>query len=145
MGAEVELNGLVHDLDRPHATFQLLGFLVDFSQAKVEGVLTEGAFVEVEGVLVEESTVRAREVEVEDEREAAELELEGPLTEFNPVARTFQVAGIPVRTTARTEYALEDQRIPADAFWSVDRTGMEVKAKGAFRDGALLAEEVELE
>ncbi|AEB11427.1 DUF5666 domain-containing protein [Marinithermus hydrothermalis] len=145
-GAAVELSGLVHALDAVHGTFRLLDFLVDFSQAEVKGVLTEGAFVEVEGTLADDGvTVHAREVEVEDEREAVELELEGPLTGFNSVARTFQVAGIPVETTAFTAYALEDQRIPADAFWGADRTGMAVKVKGAFRNGVLLAEEVELE
>ena len=47
--AKIELYGPVANLNEAAKTFELLGYIVDYSAARVEGVLAEGAYVEVEG------------------------------------------------------------------------------------------------
>jgi len=63
--AEVELSGLLSHLDPVARTFELFTFKVDYSAARVEGTLAEGARVEVEGRPGASATILATRVEVE--------------------------------------------------------------------------------
>ncbi|MDP1831897.1 MAG: hypothetical protein Q8K67_07545 [Geothrix sp.] len=50
-GSELEVSGTISGLDPVAKTFMLMSYKVDFSAAKVEGTLADGARVEVEGIL----------------------------------------------------------------------------------------------
>ncbi|MGC8120146.1 DUF5666 domain-containing protein [Marinobacter sp. VGCF2001] len=100
-----------------------------------------GEFVEFEGELNGES-VLAQTVRLSDDRrrvlevEDGEAEISGPLTAPDLVAKSFRVNGVQVQYSDATDF--ED--------FSVDTlsNGVLIEVEGEFRNGILLAEDVEL-
>ncbi|SDF53811.1 hypothetical protein SAMN04488243_1822 [Thermus arciformis] len=93
----VELKGQARNLDPGGMTFQLGGYTVDYSQAKVKGTPAEGAWVEVRGYL-DGSLIRASKVEFSSKAYggSGKMELEGPLSGLDPTAMTFVLFGFTV-------------------------------------------------
>jgi Domain of unknown function (DUF5666) len=65
-GTNVELRGMVADLNETAKTFTMLGFTVDYATAQVKGTLANGSVAQVEGSLDEKDVklVHAREVKL---------------------------------------------------------------------------------
>ena len=95
--SSVQLKGQARNLDPSGMTFQLGGYTVDYSQAKVKGTPAEGAWVEVRGYL-EGSLIRASKVEFSSKAYggSGRMELEGPLSGLDPAAMTFALFGFTV-------------------------------------------------
>jgi len=98
--AKVELYGPVTNLDETTRTFELLGYVVDYRNAYLEGPLSEGAYVEVEGTPDPEqrTRIRAKKVEVKYSSKGSghvpSHEVKGQIEALNPEAMNLQVAGI---------------------------------------------------
>ncbi|HFB39195.1 MAG TPA: hypothetical protein ENJ76_02110 [Oceanithermus sp.] len=98
--AKIELYGPIASLDEEGLTFELLGYLVDYRSAEVEGSLAEGAYVKVEGRPDAEdpTLVHAYEVEVkypEGPRDhVPSHEVKGRIEAIDPEAMTLTVAGV---------------------------------------------------
>ncbi|HJW73448.1 MAG TPA: DUF5666 domain-containing protein [Geothrix sp.] len=95
-GSELELSGPISGLDTTARTFLLMSYTVDYSTAKVEGTLAEGAQVEVEGLAGPSGTMTlaAREVTVRFTSAgegASYSEVEGTVTALDPSAGTITV------------------------------------------------------
>jgi hypothetical protein len=95
-GSEVELAGPISGLDSTAKTFLLMSYTVDYSGAKVEGTLAEGAQVEVEGTAGPAGTMTllAREVTVRFTSTgdgASSSEVEGTVTAIDLTAGTITV------------------------------------------------------
>ncbi len=140
-----EVTGFVSNLDSGAMTFDINALTVDYSQATFEDFggndIANGDLVEVEGDEFGPSgEFIAREVELEGDfldEDADEIEIEGFITRF--VSPTdFDVAGVPVTTTADTEY---DDGTEADLGLDVL-----VEVEGQLNSsGVLIAEEIEFE
>lgn len=149
-GTRIELEGIVSHLDPVAQTFKIEDLTIDYSQAEVRGNLVNGARVHVRGIL-EGSLVRASRVRVQQEEGKGEAELEGLISHFDPITRTFVVGGITVRVNDLTRY--EDDHsgegggeMSAEEFWGTNRDGQQVGVEGlAIGDSSLLAREIELE
>ncbi|MGE0624467.1 MAG: DUF5666 domain-containing protein [Pseudomonadales bacterium] len=144
---EYKAVGRVADLDTAAQTFDLGGLQVSYSAADflrfAEPALRAGQLVEVRMApagFTEPATASADEVErlpVPTLGEGAEVEVEGPIDTF--VSPTeFSVSGIPVTTTASTEFENG----------TLDQLGLnaEVEVEGRTNAaGILVAEEIEFE
>ncbi len=116
--AEIELYGPITNLDEAGMTFELLGSTVDYSAARVEGVLAEGAYVEVKGSLDAEdpTRVRAHEVEVKYPEGSPDHvpshEVKGRIEAIDPAAMTLTVAGMDFYANEYTIIKEEDPDRP---------------------------------
>jgi len=140
-----ETTGFVENLDTVAMTFEIAGLVVDYSAATLEGFASgmpeNGQRVEVEGqVLGALGELIATEVEREDfdfDDQDGEVEIEGLITRFAS-ATDFDVNGIPVTTTASTEF-----ESGSSADLALDRR---IEVEGSFNaSGVLVADEIEVE
>jgi len=111
-GSEWEVTGIVANLDSVGFSFDINALSVDYSSALVEdfagGLILNGDLVEVKGSsLSVDGDLIATRVEFKGDDFAGEdgdrAELEGFITRFVDTS-DFDVAGIPVTTTAGTQY-----------------------------------------
>jgi len=145
-GSEFEVHGVVESLDTTAFSLDLGGLTVDYSGATLDdfpgGEISEGDFVEAKGTTIGAGgELVASSVEFEslipDIDDGDRVEIEGFITRFAS-AEDFDVAGLPVTTTAGTEFEDGD----------VSDLGLNVKVEveGDFNaDGVLVAEEIEIE
>ncbi|GIW38006.1 MAG: hypothetical protein KatS3mg074_404 [Meiothermus sp.] len=143
-GQEVELKGLVEDLDTISKTFSLGGFSINYSRAEVKGALANGVLVEVEGSVSGSGQIEARKVEVEDENKIGQGEVEGTVSDFNATAQTLRIAGVPISTKPTTKYEINSNEVSSSVFWASDRNGSRAKAKGQTQAGTLVADKLEI-
>jgi len=138
---EIELKGEIRDLSAQN--FAIGGLTVDFSGARLQGVLADGVFVEVKSNqdLTPDGVLMASEVEVVDPRIAGaaglRVELEGMVTALAP-PDAIEVNGHPVRITGATlfengtaEDLVLNARLKVDG--ALDENGVLLADKVSFR------------
>lgn len=144
---EIEVKGIVSDLDSAASTFQINDLVVDFSSATLndfsDGMIADGDYVEVKGTdfgLAGE--LLATEVESEDDRhdnsEDDDVEIEGYITAFDS-ADSFSVSGMPVTTNSQTQFehgSIDDLalNVMVEVEGVVDADGVLVAREVEFRD-----------
>lgn len=140
-GNEVEIEGIVANLDTSAQTFTINGFLVDYTSAVGDDDfsldnLENGIVVEVEGFL-DGNTIMAEEIDDEDDLfdDDDDVEISGSIYDYDADSRQFSVNGVRVQINGGTEF--EDLRENSLA------DGLFVKVEGDFRNGILVAEEIE--
>ena len=139
--AKVELYGPVAALDEAARSFELLGYLVDYSGARVEGTLSEGAYVEVEGYPDPEDPglVRAYEVEVKyrpSPEHPPTHEVEGRVEAIDHGAMTLTVAGVALYADGGTLVKQDDPDRPLAFADLAAGDWVEVKYDAAARNDA---------
>ncbi len=149
-GDELELKGVVTDLDTSAFIFRVGDLVVDYSAAlEVPGSLSDGLYVEVKGDQTPVGTpltLAATRVElVRNGRfglrgeEGEEVEIEGIVTSVEGLPASFQLNGQSVLLGALDD---DDDEIDLDQI----RLNARVEVEGRFgADGVLIAHEVELE
>jgi len=149
--AKVELYGPVTRLDENARTFELLGYVVDYRNAYLEGPLGEGAYVEVEGTPDPEqrTLILASKVEVKYESGSDDHvpshEVKGQIETLDPEAMTLQVAGIRFYADAFTLVKQDDPDQPL-AFADLalgDWVEVKYDAQSQNADGAYYAVKIE--
>lgn len=139
---EVEIEGVVANLDTSAQTFTINGFQVDYTSAVADDdfsldELANGLVVEVEGTL-SGSTILAEEIDDEDDwfdDDDDDVEISGTLYDYDAANRRFSINGVSVQITGSTEF--DDLRESSLA------DGLFVEVEGDFRNGVLVAEEIE--
>lgn len=132
---ELKVRGFVKALDATAKTFKLNDLVVDFTSAQISNndaaALTDGLFVDVRTHTQPTplgATLMAERVKVKDAKpalaEGARVEVEGIISDLDPVAKTFKVGGIPVDAAAVDISGLAN--------------GMKVEVKGVFTNGVLV-------
>ncbi|MEZ4606025.1 MAG: DUF5666 domain-containing protein [Deinococcales bacterium] len=95
----IEIEAVLSALDEANQSFELLDYQVDYSQARVRGLLADGKTVEVEGYL-SGTALNAYEVKVKNSQDDSisqdEIEIEGTLSALDSTAQSFQLAGYSV-------------------------------------------------
>ena len=144
---EVELEGVISDLNRANRSFLIAGVVpVDYSQARFKGGresdLAAGRPVEVEGYLAvagNSVVLMAHEIEFEDDDDDIdELEIEGAITDMDPSRRELVIAGL--ITVDYTSARFKDGQV-GDL-----RIGARIEAEGRVdSNGILRAKEIEFE
>jgi hypothetical protein len=132
---ELKVKGFVKALDAAAKTFKLNNLVVDFNAAQfpssAAASLANGQFVDVRthalptplgGTLVAE-IVKLKQAKPAP-AEGARVEVEGIITDLDPVAKTFKVGGVPVDASAIDISGLAN--------------GMKVEVKGTFTNGVLV-------
>ncbi|TNC79284.1 MAG: hypothetical protein C9356_19940 [Oleiphilus sp.] len=140
---EVELRGVIANLDESAQTFDIRGQQVDYIQSTeldLDGqVLANGLRVEVEGTL-ENGVLVATEIEADEETFAkdTELELLGIVSELDAEAKTFIVNGTQVTWNNQTDF---DDLTAAQL-----ANDLTVELEGRVNaEGVLVAEDIEIE
>ncbi|WP_373000214.1 DUF5666 domain-containing protein [Marinobacter sp.] len=138
---EVEIEGVVANLDPSAETFTINGFLINYTSAVGDDDfslddLANGIVVEVEGYL-NGNTIMAEEIDDEDDLfdDDDDVEISGNVYDYDAASRQFSVNGVRVQINGGTEF--DDLRESS----LVD--GLFVKVEGEFRNGVLVAEEIE--
>ena len=138
---EVELEGVVQNLDAIARTFTINGFSVNYELASGDDDfdlddLSDGMAVEVEGYLQGE-ILMAKEIGDEDDLfdDDDDVEISGDLYDYDSSTRTFRINGVLVQIDSDTDFD--------DISASSLQDGVFVKVEGDFRNGVLLAEEIE--
>lgn len=138
---EAELEGVVQNLDTQSRTFTINGFKVDYQLATGDDGfdlddLSNGMTVEVEGYL-QDGTLMAREIDDEDDLidDNDDVEISGDIYDYNSSARTFRINGVLVQIDGDTDF----DDISAGSL----QDGVFVKVEGDYRNGVLLADEIE--
>jgi len=132
---ELKVKGFVKALDAAAKTFKLNNLVVDFNTAQfpssAAASLANGQFVDVRTHALPTplgGTLMAEIVKVKQAKPApadgARVEVEGVITDLDPVAKTFKVGGIPVDASAIDISGLAN--------------GMKVEVKGTFTNGVLV-------
>lgn len=141
---EVEIEGVVADLKTDLETFTINGFLIDYTSAVGDDdfsldALADGILVEVEGQLDANrpGIIIAAEIEDKDDLfdEDDDVEVSGSIYDYDEANRRFSIAGVTVQINGSTEF---DDLSEGDL---VD--GLFVEVEGEFRNGVLVAEEIE--
>jgi hypothetical protein len=141
-GNEVEIEGVVANLDTSAETFTINGFLIDYTSAQGDDGfslddLADGIVVEVEGEL-SGNTIIAEEIEDEDDwfnGDDDDVEISGTIYDFDGANQQFSLNGVRVQISNGTEFDDINRSSLAD--------GLFVKVEGDFRNGTLVAEEIE--
>ena len=138
---EVEIEGVVANLDTSAETFTINGFQIDYTSAEGDDDfslddLANGIVVEVEGRL-SGGIIIAEEIEDEDDRfdDDDDVEISGSIYDYDASNRRFSLNGISVQINGGTEFDDIRESSLAD--------GLFVKVEGNFRNGVLVAEEIE--
>ena len=142
---EIEVTGLVTNLDAAAQRFNVAALRVDYSAATLEdfgsGGIAAGQLVEVKGTsFLSDGTLRATRVDREDDRFGADgdsSEVEGLVTRFGS-ASDFDVAGQRVTTTASTRFengtaADLELDVKVEVEGRIDANGTLVASKVAFK------------
>ncbi len=140
---DVEIEGIVKNLDKDAQTFTISGFVINYVSAIPEDGfslddLANEMVVEVEGSLAANNTLLATEIDNESDwfdGDDGDVEISGDLYDYDETNRQFSINGVIVKMTSNTEF---------DDIRESDLTdGLHVQVEGEFRDGVLYAEEVE--
>ena len=140
---EVELRGILTNLDEAAGTFSIRDQQVSYSQSTeldLDGqVLANGLKVEVEGELNAESVLLADEIESDEEifEKDTELELAGIVSELNSDAQTFVVNGTQITWNNQTDF----DDLTAEYLANDLTLDVEGRINAA---GVLIAEEIEI-
>jgi len=139
---EVEIEGVVENLDTDAQTFTINGFPVDYTSAVFDDDMArddfrDGLAVEVEGS-VEGGVLIAREIDDEDDLfdDDDDVEIAGTIYDFDGANRTFFINGVQVQINGRTEF---DDGLSEGSVVN----GLLVKVEGEYRNGVLIADEIE--
>lgn len=140
---DVEVEGVVSNLDSLAQTFTLNGLPVDYQSAQFDDDLSpeelaNGVVVEVEGYL-QGGVLVAEEIDDEDDLfdDDDDVEMSGAIVgDYDVNARQFVLNGVTVQVTSGTEF--DDGVRESDL---VD--GLLIKVEGEFRGGVLVAEDIE--
>lgn len=150
--SEIEVQGVVGDLDTIAMTFIVQGYHVDYSGAAVEGVLeNNGARVEVSGTVtgISPPSVVATKVEVKHERRAprdtSDGEAKGPISAIDTTALTFMVGNQAFYADDNTVYELDDQAGTLADLFDGDFVEVKFDSTQTGADGSSYAIKVELE
>lgn len=143
---EVEIKGIISNLNTGSSTFTIGTLTVDYSSATElpSGGLINDLYVEVEGTLDANGQVlSARSIEVEDdifeEIKGERIEIEGIVTSLVDVNGQFEVNGRPVKITGTTRF--EDGATEVDIL-----LGVEIEVEGTVdEDGVIVADEISIE
>lgn len=140
---EVEVEGVVRNLDTVAQTFQINGIDVDYQSAEFDDDLerddlANGIVVEIEGY-IQNGVLIAEEIEDEDDLfdDDDDVEIAGAISgDYDDVSRQFSLNGITVRVNSGTGFddGLRESELG---------DGLLVKVEGSFRNGVLIAEEIE--
>lgn len=138
---EVEIEGVVANLDTSAQTFTISGFLIDYTSAVGDDDfslddLANGIAVEVEGVL-DGTTIMAEEIDDEDDlfNNDDDVEISGAIYDFDAASSQFSLNGIRVQFNGGTEFD--------DLNRSSLANGLFVKVEGEVVNGVLVADEIE--
>ncbi|WP_138435312.1 DUF5666 domain-containing protein [Marinobacter shengliensis] len=138
---EVEIEGTVANLDAGARTFEINGLPIDYTSATGDDDfdlddLRNGLAVEVEGYL-ENGILIAREIDDEDDLfdDDDDVEISGEIYDFDASGQSFRINGVLVQYNRGTEFD--------DIRESSLQNGLFVKVEGDFRNGVLIAEEIE--
>ncbi len=140
---EAELEGVVQNLDTQSQTFTINGFTVNYTSAVADDdfsldQLENGLAVEVEGQLnVDGDVLLAEEIDDEDDLfgDNDDVEISGDIYDYDSSARTFRINGVLVQIDGDTDF----DDISAGSL----QDGVFVKVEGDYRNGVLLADEIE--
>ncbi|MBU2873512.1 DUF5666 domain-containing protein [Marinobacter salexigens] len=141
---DVEIEGVVENLDKLAQTFTIRNFPIDYTSAQPEDgfdldILADGMTVEVEGTLSsDKQMLLAAEIDKENhwlDDEGDDVEISGDLYDYDEANRHFYINGVLVRVTDKTEF--DDIRENSLL------NGMHVQVEGEFREGVLYAEDIE--
>ncbi|WP_417531718.1 DUF5666 domain-containing protein [Marinobacter lipolyticus] len=139
---EVEIEGVVENLDTDAQTFTINGFPVDYTSAVFDDDmarddLRNGLAIEVEGSL-EGGVLIAREIDDEDDLfdDDDDVEIAGTIYDFDGANRTFFINGVQVQINGSTEF---DDGLSEGSVVN----GLLVKVEGEYRNGVLIADEIE--
>lgn len=140
---EVEVEGEITGLDAQLQTFQINGIEVDYRSAELgddldQADLDDGLIVEVEG-FIENGVLIAEEIDGEDDLfdGSDDVEIAGAISgDYDANVRQFQLNGVTVQVNGGTEF---DDGLRESGL----SDGLLVKVEGAFRNGMLVAEEIE--
>ncbi len=95
-GGDFEIRGTVSNLDSVARTFTLLGLTVNYSAARVDGTLANGAFYKAEGTFAN-GVLTAHHVEPKLPGDSQDsFEARGTVSNLNPAAQTFSFLGLTV-------------------------------------------------
>lgn len=138
---EVEIEGVVANLDASAETFTINGFLINYTSAVGDDDfslddLANGIVVEVEGFL-DGTTIMAEEIDDEDDLfdNDDDVEISGTIYDFDAASGRFSLNGIRVQFNGDTEFDDLDEGSLAN--------GLFVKVEGEAVNGVLVAEEIE--
>ncbi len=138
--AEVEIKGIVQNLDSSRKTFRLGALWVDYSRADLlsqpDAVPMVGQWVRVKGRLGIGSRLEATEIGTADESimvKADRLDIEGMVTEFVSGA-DFKVGSVKVQAQESTKFigGRIEELTP----------GSRIRVRGRFLNGVLIAQQV---
>jgi len=140
---EVEIEGEISNLDALLQTFQINGIDVDYQSAQFDDDLdrddlSNGLIVEVEG-FIESGVLIAKEIDDEDDlfESNDDVEIAGAISgDYDEAARQFQLNGVTVQVDGSTEF---DDGLRESGL----SDGLLVKVEGVFRNGVLIADEIE--
>ena len=131
---ELKAKGFVKSFDATGKTFKINNLVVDFSSAQpnsLAAALKDGVFVDARTHALPTplgGTLKAETIKIKEARpapaEGAQVEVEGIITDLDPVAKTFKVGGIPVDAKAIDISGLVN--------------GLKVEVKGTFTNGVLV-------
>ncbi|NMT61998.1 DUF5666 domain-containing protein [Marinobacter orientalis] len=140
--SEVEIEGEISGLDAELQTFRINGIDVDYQNAGFDGDLDrddlfDGLIIEVEGI-IENGVLIAEEIEGEDDLfdDEDDVEIAGAIAGDYDADSQFSLNGITVQVNGDTEF--DDGLSESDL-----GDGLLVKVEGRFRNGILVAEEIE--
>lgn len=144
---EVEIKGVITNLDTPSGTFTIGNLTVDYNSATElpSSGLSNDMYVEVKGTLDESGlALRATKIEIEDDIfenvGGKRVEIEGIVTAIVDVNGQFEVNRKAVRIITGTTL-FEDGATEADII-----LGAEIEVEGAVdEDGVLVAEKIDIE
>ncbi|WP_203299762.1 DUF5666 domain-containing protein [Marinobacter sediminum] len=138
---EVEIEGVVANLDASAETFTINGFLINYTSAVGDDDfslddLANDIVVEVEGFL-DGTTIIAEEIDDEDDLfdNDDDVEISGTIYDFDAASGRFSLNGVRVQINGDTEF----DDLGADSL----ADGLFVKVEGEAVNGVLVAEEIE--
>ena len=148
-GTRVELEGPLSNLDTAAQTFMVLSFLVDYSGARVQGTLVEGARVEVKGTAdPATSTIMASKVEVKHESGGSgrsDGEQKGLVDAVDPTAMTLSVGGSTFWADAGTKVERDDADASFTDIQVSDWVEIKLDSTRTNADGFSYAAKIEIE
>lgn len=145
--ADAELEGVLGNLDESDKTFTIGNQTIAYDDdTRVLVQLADGLRIEVEGTLNDSGTFDASQIQADDPRrlyrgdDDDDTEIEGPMTNLKVTAGTaggsFLVNGVEVTWSSLSVF---DDELTQDQL----RNGLPVEVEGTWRNGKLVAEEIE--
>lgn len=155
--ADGEVKGFAANVDQAARTLDVgeLGFWADdFTLIERNdwavgfAEIANGSYVEVKFDSTRNVAGRAYAVKIELKTQSSgdsKYEIKGNIAAFNADARSFSLNGQLIQVDAQTRYEVYDQKMNADAFWSVDRNGQRAEVEGSLAGNVLTAQKIEID